>query len=277
MKAFFSILILLGIFAFFLPELLSTEIGNKILKIQMAKKTGIEITSAKFSWMGPQILQGLTFKSGTKKITATSLIFQNKEFLLSELEIWIGGHHLKGDQIALDIGKDAHVSLFSPLEKSHLPNMTLRMGKLIWQNFGTLKDLFSILQLKIRVDSEISILFQDAPCSFKNGVLNFDRTEFLVDDTYQFSLWKDIDFANNEYNLFLGIPAITIQKVLDMHNLPPSYTIPMRLTGPLDDPILHKSTALKTIAKLLLLQQVPLAPIPTLKPTPPIRYPLPWH
>jgi len=276
MKTFFTILIVVFIFVFFLPELLSTQIGNKILRNQIAKQTGIEIVSAKLSWTGPQIIKELTFNSGTKKITAAGLIFQNREFILSELKIWISGHHLNGDQISLQIGKDAYIPFLSPFENAHLPDMTLKIGTLMWQNFGTIKELLSLLQLKIRNDAEIPLLFQDAPCSLTNGVLHFERTEFIADNIYQFSFWKDIDLANKEYNLLLGIPAITIQKVLGIQNLPPNYTIPMRLTGPLGNPILHKSTALKTIAKLLLFQQIPLAPIPAIKHSPQIRYPLPW-
>jgi hypothetical protein len=277
MKPFIFLILFLGIFIFYLPELASTKFSNEILNNILFKKTGIRFESAKFSWQGSQIFSGINYSAKNKKILINQLTFQNKEFQAQEILMWIGDHHLKGDQIALALGSDASIPLFFSLQKIHAPHMTLKLGKMIWQNFGAVKDLLSILQLKIRFDADIPLWFQDSPASLTNGRLQFERTEFLLDNAYEFAFWDTIDLTKEEYHLKIGIPQNTLQKVLNLTTLPAGYTITLKLTGPLSDPTLQTSSALKTIAKLLLLNQLPLSPVPSSKPCPPARPPFPWN
>ena len=277
MKIFFSLIFLLAILIFFVPSLISTEIGNQLLKYVIEKKTGIQIESAKLSWSGDQIINGLSFVKGTKRITAKELILQKNEFVLNNIDIWLIGHHISGEKISLIMPEGTSIPLFSfSFEKVQAPNMTLSLGKMTWQNFGAVRDLLSIIQLKIPLDADIPLWFQDAPVNIINGILHFERTEVLIDNNYQFALWNNIDLVKQEFNLTLGIPQNTIQKVLDIHGLPKDFTIPLRFTGPFDDPKLHKSSAIKTMATLLLLQKLPLAPLPKVKASPPPRPPFPW-
>jgi len=155
--------------------------------------------------------------------------------------------------------------------------MKIDLGVILWQNFGTVKDLLSLLQLKIRIDADIPVWFQEIPASLKNGVLTLSRTAFLVDNRYEFAVWNKIDFSAKQFDLIFGIPKSTIQNVLDIQGLPKNYTITMKFDGPFDNPSLHKSKALKTIGALLLLKQLPLSPIPRVKDSPPERRPFPWE
>ncbi len=278
MKTFFILILFLLLFSFFLPNLLSTDTGNKFLNYIVEKKTGIQIGTVNLSWTGPQIIKDLSFTKGTKRITLKELNFQKREFTLNDLDIWLIDHHIKGEKISLTIKEGASIPFLSfNFEKIQVPSMTLRLGKMVWQNFGAVKDLLSIIQLKIPLDADIPLWFQDAPLSITNGIIHLERTEFLLDNKYQFGVWNNINLAKQEFNLTFGIPQKTIQKVLDIHGLPKDYTIPMRFTGPFDNPSLHKSSAIKTMATLLLLQKLPLAPIPKVKPSPSSRPPFPWN
>lgn len=277
MKSFISLTIILVVFAFFLPNLLSTEVGNRFLSFLIEKKTGIQVGSATLSWSGPQIFGDLSYIKEKKRITAKELKVQKRDFNLKNLDVWLVGHHISGDQISLSIEGDYSIPLFSfSFEKVQIPNMTLKLGKMVWQNFGAVRDLLSILQLKIATDADIPLWFQETPASITNGILHFERTEVLLDKSYEFAIWNDIDLVKKEFNLVLGIPQSTIQKVLDIRGIPKDFTIPMRLTGPFNNPSLHKSSALKTVATLLLLQKLPLAPLPKVKASPPARRPFPW-
>ena len=90
MKTFISLAIILLVFVFFLPNLISTEIGNRLLNLILEKKTGIQIESASLSWTGPQIFSGLSYIKEKKRVTAKELKIQNREFNLKNLDIWPG-------------------------------------------------------------------------------------------------------------------------------------------------------------------------------------------
>lgn len=279
MKLFISLLvsffILLLLFVFFLPDIASKEFATKLISNQIEKRYGYSIKSAQFSWKGPQILQGISYVKGSKKVIIEKLVYENKKIILTNSKAWVQGHHLQSNEITIDLGTDFQIPFsFDALD---IPNMKIDLGVILWQNFGTVKDLLSLLQLKIRIDADIPIWFQEIPGSLKNGVLTLSRTAFLVDNRYEFALWKKIDFSAKQFDLVIGIPKSTIQNVLDIHGLPKNYTITMKFDGPFHNPILHKSKALKTIGALLLLKQLPLSPIPPVKDSPPERRPFPWE
>jgi hypothetical protein len=280
MKIFFSIflsfLLGLAIFIFFLPDIASTKFATSLVSHYIEKKSGFQVKSVSFSWKGPLIIEGISFEKRSKKFFADKLVYQNKKLLLQNSKVWVQGHHLKSDEISVDLGDDFQIPLFFSWDLLEIPHMTIKLGKIMWQNFGTVKELLSILQLKIRIDADIPLWFQDAPASLKNGILSISRTEFLVDNSYEFAVWDKIDFLAKEFNLIFGIPKSTIQNVLDIRNLPKNYTIPMRFDGPFNNPTLHKSSAIKTIGALLLLKQLPLSPIPQVKESPKARRPFPW-
>lgn len=62
---FFTILILLfGSFIFFLPSIISTQVGKKlIIKIAQNKTNKMDAKSLKLSWKGPQKIEGLIFSN----------------------------------------------------------------------------------------------------------------------------------------------------------------------------------------------------------------------
>jgi hypothetical protein len=260
---------------FFLPDIASKEFAVRILSNQLKKRYGLQIESAQFSWKGPQVIKGIFLVKGSKKVVIDKLVYENKKIVLTNNKAWTEGHHLQSNQITIDLGTDFQIPFsFDALD---IPNMKIDLGVILWQNFGTVKDLLSLLQLKIRIDADIPVWFQEIPASLKNGVLTFSRTAFLVDNRYEFAVWNKIDFSAKQYDLIFGIPKSTIQNVLDIQGLPKNYTITMKFDGPFDNPSLHKSKALKTIGALLLLKQLPLSPIPRVKDSPPERRPFPWE
>ncbi|MBM3193133.1 MAG: hypothetical protein FJZ59_02735 [Chlamydiae bacterium] len=260
---------------FFLPDIASKEFAVRILSNQLKKRYGLEIESAQFSWKGPQVIKGIFLVKGSKKVVIDKLVYENKKIVLTNNKAWTEGHHLQSNQITIDLGTDFQIPFsFDALD---IPNMKIDLGVILWQNFGTVKDLLSLLQLKIRIDADIPVWFQEIPASLKNGVLTLSRTAFLVDNRYEFAVWNKIDFSAKQFDLIFGIPKSTIQNVLDIQGLPKNYTITMKFDGPFDNPSLHKSKALKTIGALLLLKQLPLSPIPRVKDSPPERRPFPWE
>lgn len=274
MRFLLNLLICFLVIAFFLPNILSTKWGTKTLSDQLEKRVGLKIESMQLSWFKPQLLNGVTFINGNKQFFSKEIVLKKNEFLLHTNVIGINDHYFKGDLISLTFDK---IHWAYSWKKLHIPHMTLALGKMTWQNFGVVTDLLSVIQLRPNLNTDIPLWFQDTPASLTNGILHFDRTEFLVDNAYEFAFWNTINLSTQELDLAIGLPASTLQKVFDIQHLPENYTIPMRFTGPFNDPHLHKSRALKTIGKLLLLKNLPLAPLPEVKPSPSPRRPFPWH
>lgn len=189
---------------------------------------------------------------------------------------------ISSDQIRITVDpKNAYIQL-SPFSMSTLnaDRIDVNLGRMIFKNMATLSDIISVLRLSPRFSDHIPIWFQSAILSVDKGLCDLRRTDFLVDNRYQIACWNLINFRNNTLNLYLGITSYALDAALGIKNLPNNYALPMRVDGPFDDPELHKSWALRAVAKLLVMQSHPLVrgiyPQPEV-PVPPERRPFPWR
>ncbi len=163
-------------------------------------------------------------------------------------------------------------------QEMQIPKAELSLNKIIFRNFGTLSDLISVVELRVRPNQDVMIWFQKAPISFYQGKLTLQaRTELLVDNKYELGLWGDVDLKKEKAHLTLGLTQDVLAKVFGLDNVPRGYTIPMKLDGPFSDIHLHKSHALKQIAALFLLQQSRLPLVWPEEKTPQSRPPYPWY
>lgn len=178
-------------------------------------------------------------------------------------------------------GASIPISPFS-WKKLSIPNLTLDLQKIECRNFGTLSDFLSVIQFFPRMNQNVDILFQNAPMSIMEGICTIERTEMLVDQRFELGFWGTLNLIKKTAQMNLGITASALQKALGLHGLPEEYTVPMKLDGPFADLHLHKTSALKIIGALVLIEKQPFLPIPggvflpTVDPSPPVRKPLPW-
>jgi hypothetical protein len=266
-------------FSYFLPDLLSTKKGNQFLSNLIYKKSGILIKSFKFSWMNAQELEDIYYTQNGIKISVNKISYQDRAYKLENFSIASGNDFFHSNLIKLAIGKEKCNIPFLTFNLNNLdvPNMNLNLGKIEWRNSKTLIDLLSLLQLKLNISKTSVIWFQDMPLCIKNGVLKIERTDFLVDDTYQFAVWNQINLNTLKLDLKVGIPKNTLETVIGINNLPKDYTIILKLDGNIYSPSLHKSSAIKQIAALFLLKQLPLGPVPKTSEAPKPREPFPWE
>jgi hypothetical protein len=272
------ILIILGV-GFFIPDLLSTKKGNEILSNLIHKNTNVFIQSFKIKWGDEQELNNIYYQDKTTKILIKKITYKKRVWTIQDFSLISGDDYIHGNNFTLAMGEEkCNIPFFSwNLKNIEVPKMTLSLGKLEWKNLNTLKDLFSLLQLKFNFNKTSEIWFQDMPLSLKNGELNIARTDFLVDRTYQFAVWNKINLINQRLHLRVGIPKNTIETVIGVKNLPKNYTITLRLDGTIDNPKLHKSDAVKIISAIFVLKNFPLSPVPKLSEAPEAREPFPWQ
>ena len=164
----------------------------------------------------------------------------------------------------------------------NIPNLNLDLQKIEYRNFGTLSDILSIIKLRPRPNQNVPIWFQNAPMSIKDGICSIERTDMLIDYNYQIGNWGTIDLVHKTLNMTLGITTQALSHAFNLKNLPDQYTIPMKISGPINDPHLHASSALKIIGAILLIEKQPYIKVPgklalpPIDPSPPMRRPLPW-
>lgn len=163
-----------------------------------------------------------------------------------------------------------------------IPSLILDLQKIECRNFGTLSDFLSVIQLFPRPNQNVHIWFQSAPMSIKNGICTIERTEMLIDNRYEMGFWGSLNLIDQTANMHLGITASALRAALGLQTIPDDYTVPMRIDGPFKDLHVHKTSPLKVIGALVLIEKQPFFPIPgnvfrpEVKPSPPVRKPLPW-
>ena len=148
-----------------------------------------------------------------------------------------------------------------------IDSMNLDLGNMVFRNFGTFSDLLSIVELRYRPNQDVRIWFQDMPISVHQGVATISRSEMLIENKYQLGLWSDVDFVKENVNGGIALTAQVLKKVFGLKSIPPSYNIVLPFDGPFSDINLHKSKALRQIARVVLAEKtgIPIIPFPTIK------------
>lgn len=176
--------------------------------------------------------------------------------------------------------ENAFIALKPPLSFAslHFPQGVLNLGILEIERLSLMTNLFSLIDLSFHFDRSTSFWFQSMPFSLTNSLFQIERTEFLVDQKYLLALWNTIDLGQKKLDLYIGLTSPLLKTYLGLDFLPADYTIPVHVTGPLDDPRVDKGPPLKTIAALLLINKAPIriAP-PPWKQAPKPRPPFPWQ
>jgi hypothetical protein len=101
----------------------------------------------------------------------------------------------------------------------------------------------------------ISVWFQPIKSNIQNGLMNFPRFDFLVQDHFQMALWGDIDLNKNQVGMILGLTANCLQKAFGITDLPKNYVLQVPVSGPLDDVKIDSKKAASKIGTIIAMQQ----------------------
>lgn len=180
-----------------------------------------------------------------------------------------------------------------------IPNGRISLGKVFCRNEGNLNLMLGILKAKQAAQSnELELWFTPIDFHVKSGVVNIERTEILIADTYDIALWGKLDIPANKVSMILGLTASCLKQAFNIKDLPSDYVMHIPLTGSLNNIQLNKSVATSKIVALTLWQtkNVPsnaagglggalvggilnkvLAPPGNEGSTPPAKTPYPWQ
>jgi hypothetical protein len=189
-----------------------------------------------------------------------------------------------------------------PFELSNLavPYARLELGQLTCRNQGNLTVVLGLLRSKLfSKEKNLKLWFAPMDLHIKNGVVDMERTEILVSETFDIALWGKIDFLNNYVDMILGLTSDCLSKAFGIKNLPKNYVLQLPMKGSGDRVEINKTKATAKIAALLAWQQKNLSGafkgkgpagailgdllgaigvLPDLDaPSPPPKHPFPWE
>ncbi len=144
--------------------------------------------------------------------------------------------------------------------KSAIPAATLELGKISCRNEGNVNIALSLLKTRqFDAKQELNLWFAPMVLHLKSGLLDMERTEILLADTFDIAIWGNIDLLNDYVDMLLGLTAQTLRAAFGIKDLPADYVLTLPMRGKMDNVQINTSKATAKIALLLAWQQKALA------------------
>lgn len=139
------------------------------------------------------------------------------------------------------------------LKQLNIGLASVDLGQLKFKNTGSLaKMLTSIISKR---DPTISIWMTPIYLHLNNGILNVERTDFLIQKTLPNAAWGIIDLNNHWMDMQIGLSATTIDYAFNVQIGDPNGFIIVPLKGDLNKPVLDKAAATSQITSLVAVNQ----------------------
>lgn len=156
--------------------------------------------------------------------------------------------------VTLEIPADGFYFPLYPFSmgKIAIPDATIELGKINCRNEGNVNITLGLLKTKqFDKSGELSLWFAPIDLSIKKGLVDIDRTEILLADTFDVCLWGNFDLLKNYVDMTLGLTAQTLAKAFGIKNLPENYVLTIPMKGPADNVQINTGKATTKVALLL--------------------------
>ncbi len=142
------------------------------------------------------------------------------------------------------------------LGKLAMPLTTIELGKIACRNEGNVNIALGLLRSKqFEVNRELQLWFAPVQFTLSQGILDLERTEILLADTYDVAIWGKILLVDDYVDMLLGLTASTLSQAFGIKNLPKDYVLTIPMKGRSDNVKIDSSKATAKIALLLAAQQ----------------------
>jgi hypothetical protein len=147
---------------------------------------------------------------------------------------------------------------------------------------GGVGALFKFLDAENKSASPIKLWFGPLDFAAKDGWIEIERTDFLMDKTFHLCFWGSYNLVKEKLNLTLGITAPTLQRILKIDGLPEDYVLQLPVSFKNQQLKIDFKKAAEKLAKIMLWYKaceegLLFFPFPEEKrPAPPPNLPLPW-
>jgi hypothetical protein len=130
----------------------------------------------------------------------------------------------------------------------------LRLGSLRCKENHLLSVILNLLRQK--VPKAITIECGKIPFIIENSIASFDKSPFLIDNTFEILSLGTINLLSDALNIHVGLTTSSLIRAFDLTFLPPGYMVPFMIKGTTHSPQIIVKEALKTIGILLLLEKI---------------------
>lgn len=166
------------------------------------------------------------------------------------------------DPVTLEISNaDFYVPLY-PFDpgRVNVSKARIELGQIYCRNEGNINATLSLLKNKqFSKEKEMMLWFAPIDLHIDQGVVDIERTEILISDTFDIAIWGKYSMIKDYVDMLLGLPAATLQKAFGVKGLPENYVLTIPMKGPSDNVKIDASKATAKVAMLLAWQQNSLA------------------
>jgi hypothetical protein len=142
-------------------------------------------------------------------------------------------------------------------EKISIPNAEFLIGKIILKNEGFVQKLLSVFNDKTEKGADVSAWFTPINWNIKNGTLNLERADTLIQSRIHLATWGTVDLKTKNANLTIGVTGDTLARTHSIKGYSNSYLFLIPITGPLDNLSVNWGEVTARLATLAGTQLIP--------------------
>ncbi len=135
------------------------------------------------------------------------------------------------------------------LENFTMPKMEINLGKVAFGNEGQLGTILDIL--KPAKADQITVWFTPLYLSFRDGVIQCERLDMLVNELYPIATWGRVDFIKDKVQMVVGLTGTAIQHAFSVDDISQSYMLQLDVQGSTRHAKIDKTKATTRISALV--------------------------
>jgi hypothetical protein len=138
------------------------------------------------------------------------------------------------------------------MQKVMIPTARIELGQISCKNEGNLNIALGLLKsVQLSQNNTLNLWFTPIDLHINQGVVDIERTDILLAETFNIALWGTINPIKNNVDMVLGLTADCLSKAFAISNIPPDYVLQIPMTGTLNDVKINTGKATAKVAALL--------------------------
>lgn len=142
------------------------------------------------------------------------------------------------------------------IQKVNIPKARVELGKIHCRNEGNLHIALGLLKSQaFDKTNDLTLWFAPLDLNLSQGILEIERTEVLLAETFDIAIWGNVDLMNQYVDMILGLTAQSLYQAFGIQGLPANYVLTIPMKGPAENVQINSGKATAKIALLLAWQQ----------------------
>jgi hypothetical protein len=142
------------------------------------------------------------------------------------------------------------------VDKITIPQARIELGKIACRNEGNVRITLGLLRTQqFDHTNDLMLWFTPIDLSVRQGLVDIERTEILLANTFEICTWGNIDLVKDYVDMILGLPESTLRRAFGIRNLPRNYVLLIPMHGRSNNVQVDTGTATSKIALLFAWQK----------------------